>query len=90
MSPEQTRFVTDRLVPEAGWLVREPIAGPGPGAPPVTWVLTTRDRAVPPALQRRTIAAMGNVDDVVEMEAPHDVMVSDPAELAGILLDRLG
>ena len=90
MSRERTRFVTDRLVPEAGWLVREPIPGPRPGAPPVTWVLTTRDRAVPPALQRRTIAALGSVDDVVEVDAPHDVMVSDPGELARVLLARLG
>ncbi len=90
MSREQTRFVTDRLVPEAGWLVREPVPGPRPGAPPVTWILTTRDRAVSPALQRRTIAALGTVDDVVEMDAPHDVMVSDPGELASVLLARLG
>lgn len=86
MSPEQTRFVTDRLVPEAGWLAREPIPGPRHWAPPVTWVLTARDRAVAPGLQRRTLAAMDTVDEVVEMDAPHDVMVSDPEDLAAVLL----
>ncbi len=90
MTPEQTRFVTDRLVPEAGWLARQAVAPPARPGPPLTWVLTTRDRAVPPALQRRTIAAMDRVDDVVEMDAPHDVMVSDPVGLARVLLARLG
>jgi pimeloyl-ACP methyl ester carboxylesterase len=70
--------------------VREPIPAPRNPAPPVTWILTTRDGAVSPALQRRSIAALGTVDEVVEVDAPHDVMVSDPDELADILLARLG
>lgn len=86
MSAEQTSFVTERLVPEAGWLARERIPAPGRWSPPVTWVLTTRDRAVPPALQRRTIAALATIDEVVEIDAPHDVMVSHPQELAKDLL----
>lgn len=89
MSKEQTRFVTDRLVPEWGSLVREAIPGPHRTPPPVTWVLTTRDRAVSPGLQRRSIASLNSVDDVVAMKAPHDVMVSDPADLAEILLAAL-
>lgn len=89
MTPEQTRFVTDRLVPEAGWLAREPIPAPT-HAPPVTWILTTRDRAVPPTVQRRSIDLLGTVDDVIEIDAPHDVMVSHPDRLAGVLLDALG
>lgn len=90
MSDAQARFVTDRLVPEAGWLVREPIPAPRNAAPPVSWILTGRDRAVSPAIQRRAIAALGTVDDVVEVDAPHDVMVSHPDQLADILLARLG
>ena len=89
MSKEQARFVTDRLVPEAGWLAREPIPGPRHGLPPITWVLTTRDLAVPPAIQRRTIAALDTVDEVIELDAPHDVMVIYPNARPDVPLSTL-
>ncbi len=90
MSPEDTRFVTERLVPEAGWLAREKIRRPATDhPPPITWVLTKRDRAVSPGLQRRTIDMLDEVDDVVSIDAPHDVMVSHPEVLAEVLLARI-
>jgi pimeloyl-ACP methyl ester carboxylesterase len=52
-----------------------------PAEIPKTWVLTRRDRAVRPRRQRRSIAELG-VDDVVEIGACHNVMISHPEELA--------
>lgn len=90
MSPRQAQFVMEHRVPEAGWLARETIRRPRPAdRPPTTWILTTRDRAVSPGLQRRTIQTLDEVDEVVEIDAPHDVMVSHPDQLADILVARV-
>jgi pimeloyl-ACP methyl ester carboxylesterase len=90
MSRAQHRVIADALCPEAGWLMREPVsrAGLDPTIPR-TWVLTRRDRAITPVQQGRSIANLGGVDECVELDAPHDAMVSHPEELAGILLERV-
>jgi len=41
-----------------------------------------------PAQQRRSMTNLGGVDDCIELDAPHDAMVSHPEELAAILLER--
>ncbi|MCW2605669.1 MAG: menH 2 [Frankiales bacterium] len=89
MSRTQKRFVLDGLCTEAVSLSGEPVDRSAlPGAVPRTWVLTTRDRALRPAQQRRSIAALGGVEEVLEADACHDVMVSHPALLAGLLVAR--
>jgi pimeloyl-ACP methyl ester carboxylesterase len=86
MTAAQQRLVLDGLVPEASWLVRERVTvGPPPDVP-VTWVLTRRDRALRPTVQRRTIATLDTIDQVVEIDACHDVMISHPDRLAEVLL----
>lgn len=90
MTPAQKRLVVDGLVPEASWLVRERVTvGPPPDVP-VTWVLTLRDRAVRPRVQRRTIATLATLDQVVKIDACHDVMISHPDHLADVLLAQSG
>jgi pimeloyl-ACP methyl ester carboxylesterase len=54
---------------------------------PVSYVLCTRDEAIPPALQRRMIESAG-VKEVVELDTDHAPHLSRTAELAEIL-DRL-
>ena len=49
------------------------------------YVLALRDRAIPPALQRRFVAERG-VDRVVELDTDHSPFFSRPAELAAALL----
>lgn len=91
MTPEQTRFVTTRLCAEATRPTAERVDRSDlPPEVPRTWVLTTRDRALRPAQQRRSIAALGGVEEVVELDACHDVMVSHPEALASLLLARCG
>lgn len=49
------------------------------------YVLARRDRAIPPALQRRFIAERG-VDRSLEIDTDHSPFLSRPAELAAALL----
>jgi pimeloyl-ACP methyl ester carboxylesterase len=87
MDHVQRSIVAQSLCPEAGWLMREPVSREGLDmAIPRTWVLTRKDRGMNPAQQRRSIENLGGVTDYVELNAPHDVMVSHPNELADVLV----
>jgi len=54
---------------------------------PRSWVLTTRDRALPVGRQRGFIRNVGGVDEVIPLDAAHEVMFTHPAELAATLVD---
>lgn len=89
MTAEQREFTLARLYGESTRVTAEPTDRSAlPRAVPRTWILTLRDRAQTPAVQRRSIAALGGVDEVIELDTCHDAMISTPAELATILLDR--
>lgn len=53
-----------------------------------SWVLTSHDHALTPAIQRKFIDRLGGVDDVVTIKAGHEVMFTHPQELAATI-DRL-
>ncbi|WP_322754203.1 hypothetical protein [Frankia sp. Cas3] len=55
---------------------------------PCTWILTLRDRSLPPRKQRRFIDDLGGVGEVVELDTAHDAMISAPRELAALLAER--
>jgi pimeloyl-ACP methyl ester carboxylesterase len=89
MSPQQRRFTLSRLYPESARIPAEPVDRSGlPADVPRTWILTTRDRALSVASQHASIAALGGVQDVIPIDACHDVMVSHPERLAQILVER--
>jgi pimeloyl-ACP methyl ester carboxylesterase len=89
MSPQQRRFTLSRLYPESARIPAEPVDRSGlPVDVPRTWILTTRDRALSVASQHASIAALGGVQDVIPIDACHDVMVSHPERLAQILIER--
>jgi pimeloyl-ACP methyl ester carboxylesterase len=48
---------------------------------PRAYILCTRDRSIPPGLQRRMVAENG-IDDVIELDADHSPMISRTQELA--------
>ena len=48
---------------------------------PRAYVICTRDRSIPPALQRRMVAENG-IEDAIEIDTDHSPMISRPAELA--------
>jgi hypothetical protein len=55
---------------------------------PRTWILTLRDRAIAPKLQRKNIQALGGVQTLIEINTCHCLMVSEPELLAETLVER--
>jgi len=89
MTREQRRFTMSRLYAESARIVAESVDRSDlPSEVPRTWILTTRDRALSVASQHRSIDALGGVQTVITIDACHDVMISHPARLAQILIDR--
>jgi pimeloyl-ACP methyl ester carboxylesterase len=84
--------VMDWAVRRTGSQVFAPLAQPASLTPeferlPRTYVICSRDRIVPPALQRRMVTD-GRVADVVELDAGHHPQLSRIEELAGLLHQR--
>ncbi|CAN5422112.1 alpha/beta hydrolase [soil metagenome] len=89
MTPEQRRFTMSRLQPESACIPAETVDRSGlPPEVPRTWILTTRDRALSVRSQQDSIAALGGVQAVIEIDACHELMISHPEQLAHILIDR--
>jgi len=89
MTREQRRLTMSRLYAEAARIPAEPVDRNGfPDDVPRAWVLTTRDRALSQKSQHASIAALGGVQEVLPIDACHDVMFSHPEKLARILLER--
>ncbi|MDY0013364.1 MAG: alpha/beta hydrolase [Rhodocyclaceae bacterium] len=90
MSREQKARVHKALCPESTTVTVEPVfREPLPGIA-TCWILTLRDRALRPLVQRSFIANLGGVDEVVALDTCHDAMISEPVELARIILERCG
>jgi pimeloyl-ACP methyl ester carboxylesterase len=88
MDDGQLAWCIERLVPEAESLTTDPVdLRPLEAPTPRTWILTTQDAILVPDMQRRFI---GNVDGacrVIEIDAGHMCMISQPEALAKILND---
>ena len=83
------RFITGKLYAESLRILTENISRRGmPYDIPRTWILTKRDRALAPKLQRKYIASLGGVQTLIEVDTCHMVMVSEPERLADILVER--
>jgi pimeloyl-ACP methyl ester carboxylesterase len=90
MTPQQRAFSLSVLIPDASGLAFETVDRSGlPDRIPRSWVLTRRDRSLPPRQQRRFIENLGGVQEVIELDTCHNAMISRPDELAAILLARL-
>ncbi len=89
MTKEQRRLTASKLYTESARIPGEPVNRSGfPDEVPRTWILTTRDRALSNKSQHASIAAIGGVQEVIPIEACHDVMFSHPELLAQLLLER--
>ncbi len=83
------RFMTGKLYPESLRILTETTSRRElPGDVPRTWILTRRDRALSPKLQRKYIEALGGVQTLIEIDTCHCLMVSKPDLLAEILVER--
>jgi pimeloyl-ACP methyl ester carboxylesterase len=92
MSKEQAELSLRLLVPDAPdtpGLSRAPADRSNlPTSIPRSWVLTLRDRAIPPRVQLRFAANLG-ASEIVPLDTGHNAMIADPDALAAILLARL-
>lgn len=89
MPRRKREFVKQRIYPESGRVIAEKVSRRDmPPEVPRTWVMTLRDRALPVKTQRRSIAALGGVQTLIPVDSCHNVMVSEPRLLAGILVER--
>ncbi|BBX17030.1 esterase [Mycolicibacterium duvalii] len=89
MTRQQRRLTLSKLYTESARIGAEPVDRSGlPDDVPRTWILTTRDRALSQKSQRASMAALGGVEDVIPIDACHDVMFSHPELLAQILVER--
>jgi pimeloyl-ACP methyl ester carboxylesterase len=90
MSKQQQRQMVAGLVPDSATVGREPVDRSALPNLPSTWIVTLRDNSLKPAQQRAFIANLGNVDEVVEIDTCHNAMMSEPTQLAELLLARVG
>lgn len=89
VSVHHRRFMTGKLYPESLRILTENVSWRGmPNNISRTWILTLRDRALTPKLQRKNIEALGGVQTLIEIDTCHMVMVSEPERLAQTLVDR--
>jgi pimeloyl-ACP methyl ester carboxylesterase len=83
------RFMAGKLYAESLRILTEKVSRRGmPDDIPRTWILTRRDRALAPKLQRKYIDSLGGVQTLIEIDTGHMVMVSEPERLASILVER--
>jgi pimeloyl-ACP methyl ester carboxylesterase len=83
------RFMTGKLYAESLRMLTENVSWRGmPNDVPRTWIMTLRDRALAPKLQRKNIAALGGVHTLIKVDTCHCLMVSEPERLAEILVER--
>jgi pimeloyl-ACP methyl ester carboxylesterase len=83
------RFMAGRLHPESSRVLVEAVSRTSmPDEVPRTWVLTLRDRTHPVGQQRASIEAIGGVQELIEMDTCHGLMVSEPQRLAELLVER--
>jgi len=88
---QRRRFMTGKLYAESLRILTENVSRRGmPDDIPRTWILTRRDRALAPKLQRKNIEALGGVQTLIEIDTCHCLMVSEPERLAEILVGRCG
>ncbi|WP_216693549.1 alpha/beta fold hydrolase [Dietzia psychralcaliphila] len=89
MTDEQTEFSVSGLCAESDLLATQAVDRSGmPERIPRTWILTGQDRAVTPEQQRAHIKNLGGVENVVEIDTCHDVMISEPDILAKVLVEH--
>jgi pimeloyl-ACP methyl ester carboxylesterase len=86
----QSQFVLDHCGAEVVAVVGEPVSRVGiPPALPKTFVKLLRDQSLGPELQDQLVANLaaspGGPVDVVEIDAGHMAMISQPGRLAAIL-----
>jgi pimeloyl-ACP methyl ester carboxylesterase len=82
----QRERIKASFCPESSALLTETPTGRIPASVRKSWIIPTHDRALPPATQRRFIAGIGGVDETVQIEAGHEVMITHPDDLGNAIV----
>jgi pimeloyl-ACP methyl ester carboxylesterase len=87
LDDEQLEFITspERLVPDSLNVYFHPVHWSSVSSVPVTYIVSTLDRAVPPDLQREMAARLKNLASVVELPIGHYGAVTAPDVLAATI-----
>lgn len=88
MTQDQRTFLYSVLTPQSLRPPAERVDRSGFPEVPCTWVLTLRDHTLSAQAQRRFIANLGGVDEILKLDTCHDAMITMPGELADILMAR--
>lgn len=86
-TPAQRKTIKDNICAESAALITGASQGVLPAGVTKSWVISQRDRALPPRMQRRFISAIGGVDHVRSLDAGHELMLTEPTRLAATLLE---
>ena len=89
MTDEQWALASTSIVDEAVGLFRDSLPAYASGIP-TTYIAMTDDVPVPPASAAEMIKQLGPDVDYRQLDAAHNVMLSQPATLAATLHDVLG
>ena len=89
LDENSTRELLSQLVPEPflPWRTRVSRQGFVDNFP-TSYIVLTRDKVIPPGLQRRYIQSLGS-PDVEELDAGHGALFSHPQEIANMLLKHI-
>lgn len=82
----QHRHMEESLCNEAVAITREAVDRRAFRGFNTQWIMTNRDRALAPALQRQFIANLGGTHRTDCLDACHNAMITHPRELAALLL----
>jgi pimeloyl-ACP methyl ester carboxylesterase len=89
VSRRRRHFMDGRLYPESSQVPLGKVSRHGmPDDIPRTWIFALHDRTHPAKEQRASIAAIGGVQTLIEIDTCHCLMVSEPERLAEILVER--
>jgi pimeloyl-ACP methyl ester carboxylesterase len=89
LSRTQREYLYRQLCPEATGFFHAAVTRTNlPARVPRTWIFTGKDRTIGPRQQRRNMANLGRIDEIVHLAAGHDVMIGQPHRLAEILADQ--
>ena len=89
MTRAQRRLALSRIHAESAAIITEPVDRSDlPADVPRTWILTLRDHSLSRRTQCRSIAVLGGVQTLIPVDTCHNLMISEPALLAEILVER--
>ncbi len=85
MNETQAQFVVDNITPESPRLLLGPADLAGLAHPiPRSYLRLAQDQALPLSAQNTAIESLGEVD-VIDLDTGHNIMVSNPQQLASVL-----